>query len=360
MNLKILTFHRAINYGAVLQAYALYRFISSQFPDTEVCIYDYQNQRIEKMYQYRFDVKNLKTSIRRLLEFPGICKRRKRVLGFVYSNIKTSAEISDNDCFIVGSDQVWNYDCSDFDTTYFLDFIHQRKNKNAYAASFGTDEIPPRYIEQYKKLLEEFNHISVREEAGKKIIQTLFGRDVPVVLDPTLLLNKNDWQTIMPKLETPKKYILVYAFTITDTMAEFINSISGEYGMDVLVLMPSRSIKRWNILKNASYNTAISPEEWLYFFFNAQYIVTNSFHGTVFSIIFDKMFFVELLPPPAKVNSRFSNLLNLFHLQERMIQRGKTVHQYRSIDYKQVHNILEQERKKSLEYLQALIEDVNE
>jgi hypothetical protein len=360
LSIKILTFHRAINYGAVLQTYALYTFISKEFPTAQVSVYDYYCAKIENIYRFKIWHNNLKTSISELIKsYPNYLKR-KRMLKFIYSHVRTEKDFKESDSFIVGSDQVWNYDCTNFDKAFFLNFIKNKKNKNAYAASFGIDKIPNEYINEYRSLLKSFNHISIREKVGADIIADLLNRDVPVLLDPTLLLPKQEWDAIRKDIKPKRPYILVYAFNITHTMRDFINRLAKEERLDVIILMPMRPLIVTKSIKKAKYLSACSPEEWISYFMDATYVVTNSFHGIAFSINFNKNFFAELLPPPAKVNSRIVNILNKFDLNDRVIEQFLTNKEDKRINYDNINQILEIERRNSYDYIKTVIEDSNE
>ncbi|MBQ7795424.1 MAG: polysaccharide pyruvyl transferase family protein [Lachnospiraceae bacterium] len=356
-NCGIITFHDAINYGAVLQAYALKKAL------TDYCnpfIVRHHNLKIAKQHSLSPGIPTnpqaLKTFIIKSLTYFPNAKKHQAFLDFKNRYLYDTPEETTADFYITGSDQVWNYVCSGFDKAYFLDFADARK-RNSYSASFGLDTIPEDYIEHYYTLLKNFNKISVRESTGCNIIKELLDRDVPVTLDPTLLLTKDEWKSLFSHSINEKPYLLVYAFCTTPTMIDFVNRIAADKNLQIIVLLPEKSMWRKSKFKNAKYLNYLSPQDWVQYFYNASFVVTNSFHGTVFSINFNRPFAVELLPPPAKVNSRITDMLKLLGLENQYISNPDVLN---AIDYKRINESLCIERKKSLDYLLSIVKDYNE
>lgn len=354
INCGIITFHEAINYGAVLQTFALKKVLSRY---CNTFIVRHHNQAIAQRHsivpKIPINGNDIKSFIIKTLTYLPNSKKHKRFLKFREKYLYDTDEDKNADFYITGSDQVWNYACTDFDRAYFLDKVDGAK-KNSYSASFGFDKIPEKYVDRYRELLKDFNKISVREFTARGIIKDLLDRDVDVTLDPTLLITKEEWGDFFKCSDVNKPYLLVYAFAITPDMATFINKISAQKKLQVIVLAPEKSLWRRSLLKKAKYITHISPEDWIRYFYNASFIVTNSFHGTVFSINFNKQFAVELLPPPAKVNSRLTDILKLLNLESRYISNP---HILDPINYKQVNEILDSERTKSLNYISGIVSD---
>jgi len=354
----IITFHSVLNYGAALQAYALKKAMST-FCDS--FIVRYENEQMMSKYSLSLpfpkNIKTLKEFLIKLITFPGRIRKKQGFKKFQEKYLYDTPEAKNADFYITGSDQVWNPLYSHFDTAYFLDFTESKK-KNSYAASFGVEEVPEKDREKYIELLKDFNKLSVREEAGRKIIGDLLGRDAVVSIDPTLLIDKTVWAEEMKYRAPEKPYILVYSFLVSDKMAEFVNRLSKEKGLKIVVLAPAKKLLKKSKFNNAKYLTNLPPEGWVQYFKGAEYIITNSFHGTVFSINFNKKFFVELLPPPSKVNSRLTNVLELFGLTDRYI--NEEFNFGGEIDYEKVNEILKDERKKSIDYLESIAGDYNE
>ncbi len=358
----IITFHRAINYGALLQTYALQKVIKRMGHDC--IIIDYRNVLLEERHQKKRlrDSRNWKDVARFIFyarhynikhdKFRNFSDKYMTMSSLCHNYDDLYQLANEYDGFICGSDQVWNCEITDFDKVYFLEFVNETAKKHSYAASFGFDQIPEEYIEEYRNLLADFGNITVREEQGKKIINALVNRDVEVVLDPTMLLNSTEWEEIAVDYKKETDYILVYAFGSSPTMIEFAHSLAKKTGCKIVYI--SYSIMR---RVKAVYEKCVGPEEFIGLFKNASYIVTNSFHGTAFSINFNKAFFVELLPPPAKVNSRLENILDNFGLRNRQIINGSNDDVFAEIDYSAVNNKLKLERMSSLNYLKRILEE---
>lgn len=356
MNFGIITFHRAINYGAVLQTYALQKALKKININSEVI--DYRNNIIDNRFKFFYN-KSLKRFIKDLIYYPIFSKKNKNFEEFIKEYIKTTDQIIKNnkefnalknfDQYITGSDQVWNYKLTDWDKAYFLDFVNENSKKNSYAASFGMDEIPKHEIHEYQRLLSQFNHISVREEKGAGIIKNLLNRDTNIDLDPTLLLNKEEW-TGISKLPKEKNYILLFVMQKNDSIFKFAEKLAQKTHCKIIYI--ADSIKR---RVHGRYKYTLSPTEWLGYFINAKYIVTNSFHGLAFSINLNKEFFIELQRIPATGNSRLENMLDLLNLRERQVIDGDNNNIDKKINWDEVNSILEKKRNESFENLKKYI-----
>ena len=356
MKTAILTFQQAINYGAILQLFALQKTIESFNED--VIVVNYISKKLESDYKNLKFNKGFKIFLSSVFTFIPFIIRKNNFEKFKKDKLKLSIALhnkrelmefaKDYDYFIVGSDQIWNYSITNNDSTYMLDFVDGDK-KIAYAASFGISEIPICLNEWYKNLLKDFKNISVREKQGNKIIKDLCGIEVPVVLDPTLLLNKQEW-SLLAKIENVKRgYILVYCIKKSKYIEKMSKFLIKQKNLEVIVLNP-----RTKDIYNKSSNSVAGPEDFVELFLNAEYVLTNSFHGTAFSINFNKKFLCELDSKPHNVNSRLESLLDLLNLQDRIIKKENDLEKINDeIDYKRVNNILEIERKKSLGYLKT-------
>ena len=197
--------------------------------------------------------------------------------------------------------------------------------------------------------MSDFNEISVREKQGNEIIETLLEIDVPVVLDPTMLLSVEDWINYMDDSVQKNDYILVYLMAETNSIFSFAQELSKSTDAEIIYI--NDRFYRKKGMKNIS---RISPNQWLSLFHNAKYVVTNSFHGLAFSINFNKNFFVELLPEPAKVNSRLKDTLDMFELNNRLINDGYNENIFDDINYSSININLNIERERSLKYLENL------
>lgn len=195
--------------------------------------------------------------------------------------------------------------------------------------------------------MQDFKAISVREKQGQAIIKSLCNKEVPVVLDPTFLLTKEEWKKLNTCDTKNKKYILVYCLRRSDLLNKMAEKLKIKTGFEIIVLNPRiRNIYD----KFSAYN--VGPEDFIRLFMNAEYILTNSFHGTAFSINFNKKFLVDLdINSAVSTNSRLLNILSLFGLEDRIVENIDIEKMYRDIDYRKVNKILDEERIKSINYL---------
>lgn len=251
------------------------------------------------------------------------------------------------DFFVTGSDQVWNPNYRKGSPFDFLTFAPSLK-RIAYAPSFGVSKIPEQYNNDYSRWIKDFAHLSVREDAGAELITNLTGRGAPVLVDPTLLLTKEEWIRFskQPVVRPQKKYLLTYYLgTLSSDKQQFIGTIAKENGLEIVNLAS---------YKDSEYYT-IRPDEFVDMINNAEIFFTDSFHGAVFSIILQKSFVVfDRVGNAPSMNSRIDTLLNKFNLLDRKfdnIEKDKLW----NINFNHVPAILVQERKKSLIYLREAL-----
>ena len=359
-NIATIAFHRAINYGAVLQVYALQKKIEELGGNCTVL--DYRNNSLESKHRETKigDCKTIKDYIRFIILSKNNNLKHKAFRAFSESYLNLSKpyytidELKKDeqkyDKFITGSDQVWNGNLSNTDPAYFLDFVSNSRKKNSYAASFGFEKVPDNKVGDYYNMLKDYNEMSVRENQGAKIIKELLGVDVETVLDPTLLLTKEEWFEIAEDYTKNEKYILIYGFGGAKYKMNFAKNLSKKTGCKIVHIVNPYFNER-GIL----YEKSLGPKEFLGIFKNAQYIVTNSFHGTAFAINFNKEFFVEPLSEAFGTNSRLTNILDLFGLKDRLIFSEDISMYDKAIDYDNVNKVLNGERKNSLEFIRKII-----
>lgn len=357
MRIGIITFSRALNHGASLQAYALKKTIENLGHDCEIINYRCEPLEIGSKL-LKINKKNIIKSIILSLGYlkvnsdKNIAFKKFWKAHFNNSHTKPLSKYElvkleqRYDFIITGSDQVWNYKHTNFDLSYFLDFVKDTNKKMSYAASFGFDSIPEEYKKIYKENLETIKYISVREHQGARIISELLNKNVQVVLDPTLLIKNEEWLPVAKRMDLPEEYILLYLMDYSQSIVDFAHKVSKEKKCKILFINDALFNKR----VNAQYIRGVGPDSFINLFYNARYIITNSFHGIAFSLNFNKQFCFELLPPPAMVNSRIENIVELLGVQGRQIIKG-----YCDIDakinYDEVNRILNNEREKSLEFL---------
>lgn len=349
----VLTFHKAINYGAILQTYALYYILSKKY---KVGVINYISKKLENDYRVKFRYKLLKAFYKtdyivKKEKFEKFSDKYLKLTDELRGKSELKEQCRDYDFVITGSDQVWNYTITNTDMTYLLNFVEPMK-RLSYAASFGVSEIPNDLKEIYRKLLSKFKYITVREKQGQRIIKELCNIDVPVVLDPTLLLNKNEWERICDNKINRKKYILFYCLRKSKKLFDFAKKLKEDTGLDIIYLNPRRkhSFGRCSAAK-------AGPEEFVELFLNAEYVVTNSYHGTIFSINFNKKFVVDLDTKEGNTNSRVEGILDIFDLNTRIVDSVDLSKMYNNIDYNKINEKINYLRKRSISILFNMVDE---
>lgn len=310
----IVTFPRAINYGTVLQALALQEAVAAR--GAFAYFADHFCEKIVNADKLLDGTRILdwKYVAAHLLNYPTARTRIKRFAAFATLHMRFGSEIpQDADIMIAGSDQIWNMDITGNDTYYFLDFPKRDTKKASYAASFGVESLKSEQLSSLKGLLNDFDCISVREKQAAELIKTVIGKDVPVVLDPTFLLCREEWESYMAPAKEDE-YIFVYTVFNSKTVWEFAEALSTKTGLPIKTVSYSRLHKH-----TAAYDYTAGPSEWLRYMADAAYVVTNSFHGVAFSVNFKKQFFYELPPAASGVASRVSHITERYALTAREI-----------------------------------------
>ena len=347
MKTAIVTFPRAINYGTALQAVALQNALEKQ--GTEAFFLDHRCEPIDhsdKLFDLKYILKP-KYTVAHIINFPTAFKRKdkfkkfhKNYMHFCKDNPYTA------DIVVAGSDQIWNYNLTGDEYYYFLDFPNQNIKKVAYAGIFGLYQIEERHYEKMKAVFADFDALSVREERARELIEEIAGIDSNVVLDPTLLLTKNDWEKYMAP-EKEKGYIFVYTVFNSDSLWEFAYKLSKETGLPIKTISYSKMHK-----KKAEYDYTAGPDDWLRYMADADYVVTNSFHGCAFSINFQKQFFFELPPEKSGVGSRLSNITERYGLSERELKKADIS---KKIDFKKTEELLLKDREDSVAFIENFL-----
>jgi len=249
------------------------------------------------------------------------------------------------DCFVIGSDQVWNYM---FQTSFLFSFVeYTKKPKISYAASFGVNSIPKNYLASYKKGLNSVDIISVRENEGKKIVDQLSNKSATVVLDPTLLLTMDEWKKVIDgKKKYKEKYVLTYFLDNPDkNTMQYINSFVRDRNFVIKNLYSDKYPELWTA----------DPAEFVNLISQAEAIFTDSFHGCVFSIIFQRYFEVfDRNNNGPSMNSRIDTLFNELDLMDRWHRNDIR----KTIDYSKVEDKLKNKRNESLNFLKESLENV--
>jgi hypothetical protein len=258
------------------------------------------------------------------------------------------------DYFVVGSDQVWNPIYRKGSSIDFLTFAPNEK-RISYAPSFGVSDIPGDFKDDYKMWLTEFKALSVREDAGADIIKNLTNREARVLVDPTVMLTKNEWLRIAKphKLKPRNSFLLTYFLgEIPKEVKELIRTLSKECNLEVVSLGSYEQIERY----------AADPSEFVDYINSSHIFLTDSFHGAVFSIILEKQFIVfNRVSKVPSMNSRIDTLLNKFKLIDRKWEYVKQSQDYLGADFSHTDQIFEYERSKAYKYLRSALdlEDAN-
>lgn len=292
----------------------------------------------------------IKINLNRLKLFEKFSQEYLEITSTLYNESNLYSNYTEKfDLIIIGSDQVWNdNDMSKLDLEYFLG-LRDKVPCVSLSASFGVEEIRRENKEVFKNAFSKINNISVRENSGQKIIKELSNRDSELLVDPTMALSRKEWMRIEKKPSwfiDNDKYILCY----------FLGGIS-KYKLKIEEYAQRNKIKVIDILDKESEYYKSGPQEFIYLIRNATTILTDSFHGCVFSIIFNKDFlYFERDNQKKKMTSRVVTLLNTFNLNNMMFDKEITINKY---DDKKVNSILELEKGKFYQYLQGALDELN-
>jgi len=361
------------NYGGILQNYALQKVLKDM--GHEVWTID-RNFNSPPYRKYASIIKRmlLKPFNRNAPIRVWPTKKEEEIItqyirAFIKNNIQTTEKITSTkqlkrlhkkyafDAYIVGSDQVWRPRYSPCLTNYFLDFLENDHNvkKIAYAASFGVDEweFTQEQTKECARLAKQFHAISVREDSGIELCKKYLGVDAVHLLDPTLLLNKEDYLSLINNASTTpsKGNLFVYILDKDEKKTNIVNEVAKYRNLTPFELLPKQFLIEAN---KSEIEKCIYPpiEQWLRAFVDAEFIITDSFHGTIFSIIFEKPFLV--IGNKKRGISRFNSLLDLLNLRQRKIDEVENIDSSilkGKIDDDRIDSLINHLRKKSILFL---------
>ena len=362
-----ITFHSSYNYGSNLQAYALQEYVKKLDNDCDYKIINLRKDIQKDMYKTCFERDGLKNKVKSLLLFnekKNFGLKQERFEKFIQEYLNITKEynnssdfgkdLEDGKYFISGSDQVWNVRARDFDWANYLEFVKDGK-RIAYSASFGPKahtwdtEEKERLMEDIKK----YDYISVREQGSYNNVEELTGIKSEINVDPTMLLKKEDWMKIIgSKPIVEGKYILLYNLNPDKEYNEIAKKVSQILNMPVV-------ITRMNNFKELAYGFKTrfdtGPLEFLNLINNASLVLSSSFHGTVFSIVFNKPFFAI----NGAKDFRISTLLTKMGLENRTIEIDnieEKASQSFDIDFSGAEKNIQEERNKSEKYLKNALD----
>lgn len=320
----ILTLYDPINYGACLQTYALRAFLECSGFDAEVIDYRPSTSGVDKRTTFQ-KVRSCiwKNTLYKLLNDKS---RFEKTNQFKKENIKYSSGTFYNfeelncgcsyDSLIVGSDQVWNPQIIGSDKAWFLGFS-DASLRIAYAASFGVSQLDECFWKTYAESLKKLNAISVREETGAEIVWKLVQRRASVVVDPVFLISKKQWEKLSVQPSEKKKYILSYYMQGDSKVESTIDETSKKYAIEhncKIINIGKRDITKLKVWEPNAFG--IGPGEFLGLIQKAEAVVTNSFHGTAFSLIFEKPFVSVANTDKNSLASRIVDLLVRLNMQQ--------------------------------------------
>lgn len=369
MRILTITCHDVYNAGASLQAYALMSYLNEQGHDTRII--DYKPDYLSRHFKL-FSVNNPKFRSNFFVRFAYIASKmpgkiislpKKRLFDqfngkylLLSKRYHTNGELKLNspvaDLYFAGSDQIWNpLFPNGRDPAFFLDFAPETAVKASYAASFGTDSIPKEYREQMARWMKRLDYVSVRELSGVEIVKELGVVYAQVVVDPVFLKSQKFWKLFSDNskyaAKPRQKYILVYNFGKNAKIATFIQLLAEERNAKIYSFTRCKAL---HIDKLVYYS---SPMDFVALIRNAECIISNSFHATAFSVIFEKDFYV--FSRKENINARMQDLLSMLDLSDRWICPGNGASDA-PIPYSEVRKKLEYHIEKSKEYIEKVLE----
>ncbi|UEL48758.1 polysaccharide pyruvyl transferase family protein [Terrisporobacter hibernicus] len=370
MRICTLTCHDVYNHGASIQAYALMKYLKNIGHEVEIIDYkpDYLSQH--------YDIwgisnpkwkKNILTKVIYItLKMPGRLISLKRKKAFdkfreknliitqkrYTSNEELKKDLPQADVYICGSDQIWNsLHRNGKDPAFYLDFVPDNKIKVAYAASFATDTIDDKYKPMVKKKVLKLDGVGIREKSGVEIVKGL-GIDKAInVVDPVFLLDKEEWNKIGNETFNDN-YILVYDFDKSSLVEKIATEIAREKGLKIYTInedKPKYANRHFNL---SGPNTFVSLVK------NAEFVISNSFHAVVFSVIYNKN--IAIVNRTENINTRMKDLLDDLKLKNRLVNENYKIEQIlKDIDYTESNKILNQKIDFSKQYIDNILSAKN-
>ena len=367
MKVSLITLHFIKNYGSVLQTYATQEYLRKMGHEVEVVDY-WQERFLDKNIikgSVQFSEKWSKSKIRRLvytaIKLPSMPRLKRTFNTFLkehinltpkrYYNLRMLKEdVPQADIYMTGSDQVWNSNKNpQLNRMYFLDYAPKGKKRIAFAASFGRSELEEWEKEETVELLQKYDSISVREKSGEVLLKKLGFNDVETVLDPTLMLNNEDWSKLASKRLIKEKYLLMYILNESKQVDNYVKKVAKKKGLKVVTL----AYEFHDMIKYGKTMVCPKIEEFLSLIKYADLVVTDSFHATAFSINFNTNF-VSIYPK--KTGTRIQSILELTGLENRHLESLNNLQIVdENIDFTEPNKKLDQEREHTRKFLEKSI-----
>lgn len=362
MHIGIITWFSYENYGTKLQAFALQKYLKELGNDVEIInfippeIYSLNQKHASlldkiKSQPKKYKAKNIFKKYNKEITF-----RHRKMDSFIENNCNLTKKIEDDDCFInicnsfdlliCGSDQIWNPNL--YHKYYFADLENIRTPKISYAPSLGVNEINSEVEPNLKQSLKKFSFVTVREDTGANLLRNITNKDVTVVLDPTLLLSKNIWiKYAKNEFSSLDNYVLCYFLSDNKNHWRAVSRFAKSHDLQLIIIpQEANSYKQ-----SAKIYPEAGVEDFLGLILNATYVITDSFHGTVFSLIFQKQFYTFERFKENKYssqNSRIKNLLEKVSLYSRLIEfNQKKIEEKNNINYQIIDLKLKEDIEKS-------------
>lgn len=367
MKAAVMTLHASPNYGSCLQTWATQWALGRMGWDSIVIDYCRPNSRPEKLVEGYFTRPPL-SRVSLVWKLPGVrplvrplLSGRVKLQGAPFERFREShlrlsrkysswEELRDDppkaDAYITGSDQVWNSVWNGgFEPAMYLEFAPKDKPRIAFSASIGRESIDEDERPRMSEALARYDAVSLREASGIEIAKSLGRQDAVQVLDPTLLLTRGDWEAIASvPCGLPTRYLLTYQLGKSDVFYSYAERTANQLNLPIVALCHAPGVRHKGALNY------VSPEvtDFLGLFMNADYVVTDSFHATAFSLNLN-IPFTSLQPD--RFATRISSILELTGMQDRLLSEGEDVAVAANLDFSFVRSTLDQEREKTLDYL---------
>ena len=360
----LLTFHGAHNFGSVLQTYASCKVLQNMGYEVEVINLRPQGQR--ELYRIfkpcRMTAGSMARTAFTALNYCALKKRYNNFERFINKVIPTTERVFADgseiraharkyDIYYTGSDQVWNPACQDFESAYYLDFTTPESRRVAYAPSLGKGKFDKANQELIKGLLNNVDFISCREEEGAALLRALTVKPVAHVCDPVVMLERKYWEEMAEVPKEKEPYILTYFLENNHGDRSQVENLRKQTGYKVIAL--NEYIRDW-VNPHIHLRLDCSPEQFVGLIKNASLVITNSFHCTAFSVIFQRKFFTCMAANENVANnndSRKVDFLKSLCLESRLLPNGSVPDLSQDIDYDNVQPLLDAFRKESSEYL---------
>lgn len=366
MKICTITCHDVYNHGASMQAYALMTYLTNIGHYVEIIDYkpDYlsNHYNMKSIDNPKWEKNMLTKGIYLTLKTPGRLISLKRKKAFdefrennlvltkkrYTSNEELKMNLPEADAYICGSDQIWNsLHNNGKDPAFYLDFVPDNKIKASYAASFATDTIDDKYKPMVKEKVSRLDGVGIREKSGVKIAKELGINNAINVVDPVFLLNKEDWDNIGNET-FEDKYVLVYDFDKSTLVEKIATDIAKKKGLKIYTInadKPKYADKHFNLSGPKTFVSLVK---------NAEFVISNSFHAVVFSVIYNKN--IAIVNRTENINTRMRDLLYDLKLNDRLVDDDYNLGSVlKEIDYREANKSLNDKIKISKEYLNEVL-----